>query len=68
LPDVPGFFVEQVAGTGPPGRVDAEAVTRETGEDVQMEVEDLLEGGLAVGEEHIHALTAQPGPPQRPAV
>ena len=67
MPDVLGFFVEQVAGTGRPVRVDAEAVTRETGEDVQMEVEDLLEGGLAVGEEHIHALTAQPGPPQRPA-
>ncbi len=57
LPDVPGFFVEQVAGAGRPVRADAEAVARETGEDVQMEVEDLLEGGLAVGEEHIHALT-----------
>ena len=67
LPDVPGFFVEQVAGAGRPVRADAEAVARETGEDVQMEVEDLLEGGLAVGEEHIHALTAQPRPPQRPA-
>jgi hypothetical protein len=36
VPDVPGFFVEQVAGTGRPGRADAEAVTRETGEDVQI--------------------------------
>lgn len=48
--------------TSPSGPVclDAEAVAAETWKHVQMEVEDLLESGFSVGEEHVHTLAAQP--------
>ena len=36
-----------------PARIDAEAVSGESGEDVEMNVEDLLEGGLSVGQEDV---------------
>jgi hypothetical protein len=57
-----GALVELVPLSRSPDRVDPEAVSGEPGEDVQVHVEDLLEGRLAVGQEEIDALTAQARP------
>ena len=43
-----------------PGGADAHAVAREPGDDVEVNVEDVLAGRLAVGQEEVDPLAADP--------
>lgn len=46
---------------GPGSCADREAVASDPREDVQVRVEDLLEGGLAIGQEQVYAVAWHPG-------
>jgi hypothetical protein len=62
--DLLGHGVELVSGgrCGRLPRVQPEPVPGVSRDDVQVEVKDLLERGLTVGEEQVDGLAAQPGP------
>ena len=57
--DLQRLGIEQMTVALGPVGVDPEGVPSEPGEDVQVEVENFLERGLAVGEEYVDAFAAQ---------
>jgi hypothetical protein len=58
-PSVVGEFRSLIQSQGEP-------VIREAGENMQVNVEHLLPGDLAIGEERVHSLATHPGVPKRP--
>src|SRR5215472_7734870 len=66
LAHLTGGQVQVPAAGAAPRRLDAEPVTEGTRQDVQVYVEHLLEGGLPVGQEQVHAVTRQAGAAERP--
>jgi hypothetical protein len=59
-------LVEFVAVSLPPVSIDLEPIASEAGKDVQVDVENLLEGSFTVGEKQVYAFALQPRPTQRP--
>lgn len=64
-PDALGCVVELGARPFTPVSFDAEAIAGCSREHVEVDVEDLLERNLAVGQEQVHALTRKPRFAQR---
>ena len=62
---LPGGGIQLGAVALAPVSLDAETVTQGAREHVQMNVEDLLEGGLAIGEKQVDSLAWQARPIHR---
>jgi hypothetical protein len=57
--EIAGYQIEIHALGSLPLRVDGEGIADEARKDVEMDVEDLLERGLSVGEEEVDAFAPQ---------
>ena len=63
--DALGRIIQLGARSFTPVSVDAEAVATRTREHVEMDVEQLLERGLTVGQEQVHTIARNPRAAQR---